>query len=153
MGRLLSSSQREIVMPIVRYIVWVSASLLTLLFVANWYLPEAPRETAAQEAIDKPIIRITSTQHPPESVFIDTDQPTIVPPPTTVGNAVPEARSPLQAYAWVDPPLTAGLTERGQRTLKGREQRLRLSSLRQCALLSLPVGTEQQLFRRPNYPF
>jgi hypothetical protein len=118
MGRLLSSSQREIVMPIVRYIVWVSASLLTLLFVANWYLPEAPRETAAQEAIDKPIIRITSTQHPPESVFIDTDQPTIVPPPTTLGNAVPEARSPLQAYAWVDPPLTAGVDRKRPKDLK-----------------------------------
>src|ERR1700676_4589210 len=98
MGRLFSSSQREIVMPIVRYIVWVGASLLTLLFAASWYLPEAPREAAAQEAIDKPIIRIASAQHPPESVFIDTDQPTIVPPPTTLGNAVPEAPSPLESY-------------------------------------------------------
>jgi hypothetical protein len=128
MGRLFSSSQREIVMPIVRYIVWVGASLLTLLFVANWYLPEAPRETAAQDAIDKPIIRIASAQHPPESVFIDTDQTTIVPPPTTLGNAVPEARSPMQAYAWLDPPpVTAGVDRKKANDL--RRQRAKVATL------------------------
>jgi hypothetical protein len=90
-------------MPIVRYMVWVGSSLLVLLLVANWCFSEAPRE-AAHEAIDKPVIRIASVQQPPESVFIDTNQPTIVPPPVPVENAIPEAPSPLQSYASVEPP-------------------------------------------------
>src|ERR1700691_30936 len=103
MGRLLSSQRRENVMPIVRYMVWVGTSLLALLFVANWFLPELPRE-AAHEAIDKPVIRIASAQRPPDDVFIDTNQPTIVPPPMPLENAIPDAPSPLQSYASVEPP-------------------------------------------------
>jgi hypothetical protein len=95
---LLSSQRREIVMPIVRYIVWVGTSLLALLFVANWFLPEPPPDPA-HDAINKPIIRIASIQHPPERVVIDTNQPTIVPPPTLVGDAVPGEPSPPQSYA------------------------------------------------------
>jgi len=90
-------------MPIVRYMVWVGTSLLALLFVANWFLPELPRE-AAHEAIDKPVIRIASAQRPPDDVFIDTNQPTIVPPPMPLENAIPDAPSPLQSYASVEPP-------------------------------------------------
>ena len=102
---MLSSQRREIVMPIVRYIVWVGTSLLALLFVANWFLPEPPPEPA-HDASNKPIIRIASIQHPPERVVIDTNQPTIVPPPKLVGDAVPGELSPLQSYASAAPPPT-----------------------------------------------
>ena len=85
-------------MPIVRYIVWVGTSLLALLLVANWFLPDPPREMA-HEAVDAPVIRIASAERQPESVFIDTNQPTIIPPPMLLGNAIPDAPSPLQSYA------------------------------------------------------
>jgi hypothetical protein len=91
-------------MPIVRYMVWVGTSLLVLLFVANWCLPVPPRE--AHQAIDKPVIRIASVQRPPDPVVIDTNQPTIVPPPKPMENAIPVAPSPLQSYASVE--STAG---------------------------------------------
>jgi hypothetical protein len=89
-------------MPILRYIVWVGTSLLALLFVANWFLPDPPQE-AAHETIEKPVIRIASVQRPPESVFIDTDQPTIVPPPMLAEGAIPHVASPLQSYASIEP--------------------------------------------------
>jgi hypothetical protein len=86
-------------MPIVRYIAWVGTSLLALLFVANWYLPKSLPEPA-HEAIAKPVIRIASIQQPPERIVIDTNQPTIVPPPTLFGDAVPDQPSPLlESYA------------------------------------------------------
>jgi hypothetical protein len=85
-------------MPIVRYIVWVGTSLLALLLLANWYFPEPARE-AAHEAVDMPVIRIASAQQALEPVVIDTNQPTIVPPPTLTDNAIPDAPSPLQSYA------------------------------------------------------
>jgi hypothetical protein len=118
MGRLLSSERREIVMPIVRYIVWVGTSLLVLLLVANWLLPEPHRE-AAHEAIDKPIIRIASAEHQPEPVVIDTNQPTIVPPPIPPESAIPDAPSPLQSYALVEsPPVTVGVDQKKSKNLK-----------------------------------
>jgi hypothetical protein len=52
-------------MPIVRYIAWVGTSLLALLFVVNWFLPESLPEPA-HEAIEKPVIRIASIQQLPE---------------------------------------------------------------------------------------
>jgi hypothetical protein len=75
-------------MPIVRYIVWVGTSLLALMFVANWFLPESLPEPAP-EASNRPVIRIASIQQPPERIDIDTSQPTIVPPPMLFGEAVP----------------------------------------------------------------
>jgi hypothetical protein len=121
---LLSSPRREIVMPILRYIVWVGTSLLALLLVANWFLPGPPQE-AAHEAIEKPVIRIASAQHSPEPVFIDTHQPTIVPPPMPSESAIPDVPSPLQSYASVDPPpATAGVEQRKRKNLKGQKTKV-----------------------------
>src|ERR1700738_4492129 len=93
------------VMPIGRCIAWVGASLLALLFVADWFLPKSLPEPAG-DAINKPVIRIASIQQPPERVVIDTSQPTIVPPAMPVGDVVPGEPSPLQSYASTAPPPT-----------------------------------------------
>jgi len=91
-------------MPIVRYIAWVGTSLLVLLFAANWFLPQSSPEPA-QEAIEKPAIRIASIQQLPERVVIDTSQPTIVPPPTLFGDEEPDRPSPvLESYASANSP-------------------------------------------------
>jgi hypothetical protein len=73
-------SVAEMVMPIGRHIAWVSTSLLALLFAANWFLPQSLAEPTGDE-IDRPVIRIASIQQPPERIVIDTNLPTIVPPP------------------------------------------------------------------------
>jgi hypothetical protein len=105
-------------MPIARYMVWVGTSLLALLFVANWCFPEAPRDSA-HEAIDKPVIRIASVEHQPESIFIDTNQPTIIPPPMPLESAVPDGPSPLQSYALVEPPpATIDVGQRKRKEVK-----------------------------------
>src|SRR5229473_8542550 len=93
-------------MPIVRFITWVGTSLLALVFVADWYLPK-PLPEPAGNGINRPVIRIASVQQPPERIIIDTSQPTIVPPPTVVEDAVPgEPSQPLQSYASAPPPPT-----------------------------------------------
>jgi hypothetical protein len=94
------------VMPVGRYIAWVGTSLLALLFMADWCLPKSLPEPSG-DAINRPVIRIASIQRPPEHIVIDTNQPTIVPPPTLVEDAVPGERSPpLQSYASAPPPPT-----------------------------------------------
>jgi hypothetical protein len=84
-------------MPIGRYMAWVGAALLTLLFVTNWLLPQSLAEPAAQE-INKPVIRIATIQQPPERIVIDTNLPTIVPPPTLPADAVSWARLSEQIF-------------------------------------------------------
>ena len=76
-------------MPIGRYIAWVGTSLLALLFVANWFLPQSLAEPSGDE-VNRPVIRIASMQQPPERIVIDTNLPTIVPPPTMVADAIPD---------------------------------------------------------------
>ena len=106
------------VMPIGRYIAWVGTSLLTLLFVADWYLPK-PLPERPGDAINKPVIRIASIERPPERIIIDTNQPTIVPPPALVENTVPGEPSPLQSYASAAPPPTViGLDQKRRKIAK-----------------------------------
>jgi hypothetical protein len=95
--------RREMVMPIGRYLGWVGASLLALLFVVDWYLPKSLPEPP-DDAINRPVIRIASIQHPPERIVIDTSQPTIVPPVTLVAEAVPDEPSPMRSQASAAPP-------------------------------------------------
>jgi len=98
--------------------VWVGTSLLALLLLANWYFPEPTRE-AAHEAVDLPVIRIASAQQALEPVVIDTNQPTIVPPPTLTDNAIPDAPSPLQSYASAEPPpVTIGVDQKKRKDFK-----------------------------------
>lgn len=120
-------------MPIARYLVWTGALLLALLFVANWFLPE-PLPEPVHEAIEKPVIRrITSAQPSPERVVIDTNQPTIVPPPAPVESPSSVKPSPLQSYASADPspmrsvdpaPLVVDSAKKRPKTIKRREARV-----------------------------
>ena len=72
-------------MPIGRYMAWVGTALLALLFVTNWFLPQSLADPL--DEINRPVIRIASIQQPPERIVIDTNLPTIVPPPTLSADA------------------------------------------------------------------
>jgi hypothetical protein len=99
------------VMPVGRYMAWVGASLLALLFVADWFLPKSLPEPTG-DPIGRPVIRIASVQQPPERVVIDTSQPTIVPPPAPVEPTMTsEPPSPLQSYASAPPPPPAPVVD------------------------------------------
>jgi len=111
-------------MPVMRYIVWVGASLLTLLFVVNWFLPE-PLPEQARAAVDRPAIRIASIQQPPERVVIDANQPTIVPPPVLFEKSGSGNPSPLQSYAAVNPsPMVLDSAKKRPKPIKRREARV-----------------------------
>ena len=108
-------------MPIGRYIAWVGATLLALLFAADRYLPKSLPEPTVN-AIDRPVIRIASVQKPPERVVIDTNQPTIVPPPTLVGPTIASEPSPLlQSYAAPAPPPPVVVADKKRRTVVKRQ--------------------------------
>ena len=73
-------------MPIGRYMAWVGTALFALLFVTNWFLPQSLADPLGDE-INRPVIRIASIQQSPERIVIDTNLPTIVPPPTPSADA------------------------------------------------------------------
>jgi hypothetical protein len=124
-------------MPIARYIGWVGTSLLALLFVANWLLPEYSA-APAPEVINRPIIHIASAQQLPERVVIDTSQPTIIPPPTLFGDAVPDRPSPLlESYASVtSPAIVINLDPKKRKVVK---RQLNKVATNQPPLSSTPV--------------
>jgi len=107
-------------MPIGRFVIWVGTSLLALLFAADWCLPQSLPEPA-HEASNRLVIRIASVQQPPERIVIDTSQPTIVPPPTLVGDAVPGEPSPQQSYASAAPPPTVIDVDKKRRKVAKRQ--------------------------------
>ena len=70
-------------MPLMRYFGFVGSALLLLLFVLDWCLPQSIVEPV-RAVTDKPVIRISSIKKLPERVVIDTNLPTILPPPTAL---------------------------------------------------------------------
>jgi hypothetical protein len=79
-------------MPLRRYFLFIGGVLLALLFLIDWYLPQAALE-AAQADVDRTTIRIHSAHKWPSAVVFDTTQPAIA--------ASPE---PMRAQATVDKP-------------------------------------------------
>jgi hypothetical protein len=85
-------------MPLTRYFLYVGGVLLTLLFIADFCLPESP--VAERASIHLPAIRIHSDRKWPDRIVFDTSLPTIVPAqpanaetsvpaPVTVADATP----------------------------------------------------------------
>jgi hypothetical protein len=66
-------------MPLTKYFGYVGSFLLLLLFGLDWYLPQ-PVSEPLRAVTDNYVIRISSVEHLPERVVIDTSLPTIVPP-------------------------------------------------------------------------
>jgi hypothetical protein len=91
-------------MPLVRYFVVMGGALLSLLFLADSYLPK-PEAAAAATDIDRSTIRLRSSQKWPEAIRIDTGA--VVPPlPVVAATDVTErepAGAPRDAYAAVLP--------------------------------------------------
>lgn len=67
-------------MPLIKYFVVVGSALILLLVGIGWWYPPAPSSLSDGE--ERPTIRITSVERPPERVVIDTSLPTIVPLPS-----------------------------------------------------------------------
>ena len=85
-------------MPLLAYFWMVGTALLTLLFVADSYLPKA--QVADLAAADRPAIRIHSDRKWPELVVLDTQSPVPVASTPEVGIAE-TASSPRPG----DPPI------------------------------------------------
>jgi len=113
------------VMPIGRYIAWVGTSLLALLFVANWFLPQSLAEPTGDE-VNRPVIRIASMQQPPERIVIDTNLPTIVPPPTLIADAIPD-EPPAQVQSSAS--ITAHATVTGVEKTKPKARKRQVNEI------------------------
>jgi hypothetical protein len=111
------------VMPVGRYVAWVGTSLLVLLLIVNWFLPQSLAEPTGDE-INRPIIRIASIEQPPERIVIDTNLPTIVPPPTLIADAVPDEPPPqVQSYASLVPHTTVTGVEKKKSKASKRQMK------------------------------
>ena len=88
-------------MPVGRYFLYIGGVLLSLLFIADWWLP-SPDSGSASSDVDRTTIRIHSAQKWPNAIVIDTTLPTIAPPPVAMAAAPappPPARPVREAFA------------------------------------------------------
>jgi hypothetical protein len=103
--RLLGVKAAVVGMPVGRYFIFVGSVLLTLLFVADWYMPKLPLQPALAD-VDRGI-RVQSRYRWPERIVIDTSLPTIVPASAMAADlppaAPPQARPPRDAFALAAP--------------------------------------------------
>lgn len=98
-------------MPIFRYFMFVGGALLALLFAADLVWPTSPStQTVAGASYDQPLIRIRSDRHLPERVVLDTSQPTIAAPVTTMA-AVAAPQPTAQADILADMSAKARVRE------------------------------------------
>jgi hypothetical protein len=86
---------------LIKYFGFVGSALVVLLFGMSWCFPQPINEPIGS-GIDRPVIRISSVEKLPDRVDIDTNLPTIVPPPGVMEFA---ERQPLvkQAETHADP--------------------------------------------------
>lgn len=68
-------------MPLMKYFGYVGIALVLLMVGIGWWFPQPGLEPVSNDA-ERPAIRISSVEHPPERVVIDTSLPTIVPLPS-----------------------------------------------------------------------
>src|SRR5215471_15958344 len=94
-------------MPLVRYFVVMGGVLLSLLFLADAYLPK-PEAAVASADIDRSTIRLRSSQKWPEAIRIDTSA--VVPslPVVAASNLPNDVPAPTrEAYAAMPAPPSA----------------------------------------------
>ena len=139
-------------MPLLRYFVFVGGALLALLFVSNAYLPKTPDEVRADAGFDKSTIRIHSERKWPERVVFDTNQPTIVPAPTTTASvpvppAVADASTKARvrdSFAQLQPPNQTQLQLTDSKKTEKPVQRKRRIARRPAAPPVMMVAQQPQ---------
>jgi hypothetical protein len=103
-------------MPVGRYIAWVGASLLALMYIADWWSPQSLTQEAGDQ-VERPAIRIASLERPPELVVYNTSLPTIVPPPPA--EVVPPSEPPpVRALAEAPPPPALEIEKKAKKVVK-----------------------------------
>jgi hypothetical protein len=101
-------------MPVARYFLYVGGVLLALLFVIDALVPGEPVVASnGAPAIERPVVRISSTQKLPERVVYDTSLPIIVPATSNIQIAAPQPPA-LSAQSRVRNTLAQFVPESGQ---------------------------------------
>ena len=78
-------------MPVARYFLYVGGALLALLFVIDSLVPREPVVASnGARAIERPVVRISSTQKLPERVVYDTSLPIVVSATSNMQIAAPQ---------------------------------------------------------------
>jgi hypothetical protein len=116
-------------MPLGRYFALAGSVLLALLFLADWYLPRLGAAPARAD-VDRTVIRLHSGHRWPERIVIDTNLPTIVPPPAMVADnrserSPPLVRPPKEAFAQLTPPQAVAPAVASKPALKRRTRVVR----------------------------
>ena len=112
-------------MPLLRYVLFTSATLLGLLFLADWYFPATPIAVDHND-IDRATIRIHSQHKWPEAIRMDTSTPLLTTSPAPTVSIIATAPAPEAqpaAVAQADTPRSIPLKAPEQATRHARSAR------------------------------
>jgi hypothetical protein len=106
-----------------------------MLFLADRHLPDSPSQFFTREArVDKSIIRLQSAHKWPEPIVLNTNLPTIVPPPLPVLADVPTVNQPREALAQLIEPSrqvsTRSEPKKAKRKVASRARPARMAAYR-----------------------
>jgi hypothetical protein len=101
-------------MPLLRYFLFVGASLLALLLVANAALPSAATPEGLTSGTDLPPIRIRSERKLPERVVLDTSVATPAPVALLPASAKPQMAAVSPVIQAPLPPVVAQMSARAR---------------------------------------
>jgi hypothetical protein len=129
-------------MPLMKYFGFVGSALVILLLGMSWCFPQPVSEPVRSE-IDRPVIRISSVEKLPDRVDIDTNLPTIVPPPNVI-----ELAEPPPVIKLGEPNASPKLTTQppGQDILKKQAHKKREAARKVAVHRAAPAANNQPAF-------
>ncbi|MCK1302743.1 hypothetical protein IVB33_25380 [Bradyrhizobium sp. 24] len=108
-------------MPLMKYFGFVGSALVLLLIAIGWCLPQQAMGPGNSD-LERPVIRISSSERAPERVVIDTSLPTIVAPtninPSISMTSVQFARPLQSAFSELDVAPKSDTPKSGVEVLK-----------------------------------
>ena len=142
-------------MPLMKYFVLVGSALALLLLAMNWLLPESTAEPV-HSSIERPVIRISSTETLPERVVFDNTMPYMAPP----SNGMRVAARPLQSaltFEKITPgslPAISTLAQVTPKTITEKRDPARITAKREPAkkVVANRVAPQAHIAAVKNHP-
>jgi hypothetical protein len=142
-------------MPMMKYFVFVGGALVLLLLAMNWLSPE-PTAEPVYSNVERPVIRISSIETPPERVVFDTSMPYMAPP----SSAMPVVPQPLQSaftFEKITPgslPTFSTLAQVSPKTILEKREPAKITAKRDAEkrVVANPAAPQAHIAAVKNYP-
>jgi hypothetical protein len=142
-------------MPLMKYFVFVGSALVLLLLAMNGLSPE-PTAEPVYSNVERPVIRISSIETPPERVVFDTSMPYMAPPSSIMRVAAQPLQSAFR-FEQITPGLLPAFSTLAQvtpKTITEKRDPAKITAKRDPAkkVVANRVAPQAHIAAVKNYP-